>query len=398
VTTKHLFDNVKRKVNSKTKKSVKRYPTYTYGEGVTGLGQVITFSCHPDDRKTVKDFISEKIRHIEIPSTQKVNVEHGSCGRYTRYNIKQHRYAGGGGPGCGCYIEVLEILDPPDDRCGAVLHRDSSNFDSHFSEWETLEDAISAFEECWGKRTETLIEALPTLKGFMRIVICNSLTPWFYAIGDQILIGDYAFPESIQDDPVYKFGSKFVVCDEHGNQQIKTCMGTRFLTIKADEHPYIESSHRLVFFDDGSVWDESNQHPWWRIEKSPIPRPIKDEELWIDEAMKQFREFLSGKINQFDIELLNGDKFIGRLKKSGTKKPTSEGSYFAVVETEKGGTQKGWVHNFVPTTKYPDVITYVINGLKNQHGKVLKIEITDSKIKSGGKKWSGVFFQPSKSD
>ena len=68
------------------------------------------------------------------------------------------------------------------------------------------------------------------LEGFKRRVVCNALTPWFYAIGDEELIGDYAFPEGFQDDPVYRLGKRFVVFDHDGVPEIKTCMGARFLT------------------------------------------------------------------------------------------------------------------------------------------------------------------------
>lgn len=375
----------------------RKWMSYRYGEGTTGLGQVIHFTCPPDDVEEVRTFLRERVRDIEIPSTRQVNVSHGGYGRYSRYQITQHKYAGGGpgeGGGWG-YIEVLEISNPPDDRHGIIIHEASSFRGASFTEWETVEDALAAFEKNWGGKDTT--EVFSTLKGFKRRVFCGSLSPWFYAIGDQALLGEYCFPEGLQDDPVFQFGNRFVVYDSNGIPGIKTCMGTRMIKHKEDRHPYEEKFYRIITWSDGSVWDESNRHPWWRNEKYPQPRLIRDDELWIDDAIRQFEMILSGHTTNFSLNFLDGSKLTGKITPPRPLKESAEGKYFVVVNIKGGEIKKGWVNDFKPSPEFPSIIDRVKKGLEAQGHEIEKIEITDSKVEAGGKKWKGVFFaQPSK--
>jgi hypothetical protein len=370
-----------------------KFSSYRWGEGVTGGGQVVSFTCPPDDVTLVREFLKEHVRSLDILVTGQVNVQHGCYGRYTRYDVVQHKYVGGRHG----FLEMIEIRSPPDDRCGFVLYEDQGFYGSFFTEWESVETASVAFEKHWsgGSKLRKQLSAEP---GFKRLVECGRLMPWFYAIGDQVLLGDYAFPEGLQDDPVYAFGKRFVVFNQEGYPSIKTCMGTRFINQKenrSDHEPH--TCYRLVYWHDGTVWDESYQHRWWMMnDKSNPPRPILDEELWVTEAVEKFYEFISGKTTEFSFNLLNGDKFVGKLAKSKGHKVTSEGSYYVTVH-HKGKTEpeKGKV-DFKPTAKYPDLISYVTAGLKNRIPdlEIERIDVKCNSVEKGGKKWSGVFFSP----
>lgn len=359
-----------------------RFSSYQYGEGKTGIGQMVEFSCPSDiGSEKVREFLRTNVRTIDIPTTGRVNIEHGGYGRYTRYDITQHKYAGGGSG----YIEVLEIKNPPDGRFGIVINECPGYKDSVFTEWETLADACAAFEQFWGSsRTEV---EFPKLPGFKRSVTCGALTPWFYAIGNELLIGDYAFPEDLQDDAVYRFGRQFVVFD-HEVPMVKTCMGTRFVKKKNDYHPYEVHQYRLVYWDDGSVWGENNGHS--------SPRPIEEGELWITEAVQQFKQMLAGKRTEFTLDFTNGNKFVGKLTRTNHRIPCAEGDYDLVVRVK--GEKKplmGWVRGFKPTQASPDIVQYATQRLAQKGQEVEHIKIKQCVTKSGGKKWSGVFFQPS---
>lgn len=372
--------------------SSEKWSSYRYGEGVTGKGQVVQFTCPSDDVDEVKSFLRENVRTLHLPSTTQVNVSHGGYGRYSRYQITQHEYAGGGpgDDGGWGYIEVLEISNPPDARCGIVIHEASSFRGASFTEWETLEDALKAFEKNWGGSDTS--EVFTTLKGYRRRVLCGNLSPWFYAIGDQALLGEYCFPEGMQDDPVFQFGKRFVVYDKNGIPGIKTCMGTRLFKRKEDRHPYREEIYRIVTWSDGSVWDESNLHPWWRNEKYPQPRLLRNDELWIDDAMRQFELILSGQATSFSLNFLDGSRLTGKITPPKPLKESAAGNYFVIATLKDGTTKKGWVKDFKPSPEYQSIIDHVKKGLEAQGHAVEKIEITDSKVEAGGKKWKGAFF------
>lgn len=368
-----------------------RFSSYRFGEGRTAIDQAVKFTCPPDVVEQVREFLKTNIRTIDIPTTGRVNISHGSYGKYTRYNVTQHDYAGGGpGEGGGwSYIEVLEIKDPPDGRWGIVINESTSHHGSGFTEWETLEDARIAFSKYWGDHHS--VEKFAKLKGFKRSVACGALTPWFYAIGDEQLIGDYTFPDGLQDDPVYRFGRQFVVFGEDGIPSVKTCMGTRFF-IRKDTYPsYKERQCRIVYWDDGSIWDESGYHSWWSC-RYGSPRPVEEGELWVAEAVQQFRQLLAGKSKEFSVHFTDGNKFVGKVVRHKNKVQCAEGSYLLVVHLK--GEKKhveGWVYDFKPTPEAPDIVQFVTQRYAQKGKEVERIEIKKSKTEKGGKKWSGVF-------
>lgn len=365
------------------------FSSYTYGEGRTGLNQLVEFTCRPNETASVREFLQKNIRTIDIPTTRRLNIFHGGYGRYTRYDVTQHKYAGGGpgeGGGWG-YIEVLEIKSPPDDRWGIVIHEYRSHRGATFTEWDTIETANAAFEKLWSAlETEGTSEQLP---GFRRRVECAELSPWFYAIGDEQLLGDYAFPEGLQDDPVYRCGQQFVVFDRDGIPTVKTCMGARF--IPRSTHDSCEKlPYRMVHWNDGSVWDESRNR-----DASP-PRPIVEGEQWITEAIHQFRLLLAGGKKQFTIQFGDGGSFVGRLNEAKPSLSSPAGRYFLHVSF-KGGPKpaKGWV-TFTPTPETPNILQHVIQHFAASGKTVDRVEIMERQVERGGKKWAGVFYAPTK--
>ncbi|MFH1171946.1 MAG: hypothetical protein V1778_05445 [bacterium] len=347
---------------------------------------MVEFTCPPDVADRVREFLRENVRTIDTPTTGRVHIPHGGYGRYTRYDVKQHDYAGGGHGGGGGFIEVLEIANPPDGRWGIVIHEWASGEGSIFTEWETIECARAAFARYWGNRDTA--ERFPLCPGYRRRIVCGALTPWFYAVGDEQLLGDYAFPEGLQDDPVYRFGRQFIVIDADGIPMVKTCMGTRFITRKQRDYPYEDVQRRLVYWDDGSVWDESR----WG---SSLPRPVEDGEMWITEALQQFRQLIAGEHTTFTLPFTDGTVFVGEVKRPKPRVPCAEGAYFLIVQLEgEREPKQGWVHDFKPSPGAPDIVQYVTQRYTDLGKVVDRIEIRECRVRKGGKKWSGVFLHP----
>lgn len=381
-----------------------RISSYTYGQGRTNHGQTINFSYSTKgDVKTIREFLENNIVKFDIPVTKKTNNSHGTIGWYSRYKMTQHKYAGGGNPGKGGFIEVLEIKNTPENRTGIIIYEYNTNDGSVFTEWDTLQSAIKVFEDHCNNLHYYENEEIKKLPGFKRLVKCSIFTPWFYAIGDEELIGDFVVPHGIQDDPVFRFGKKFVVTDEGGGKSVKTCFGCRFVSeeVKRDHPRYgLENSHyRLVYFDDGSVWDERSTQPWYSSKFSNAPSPLEDDQEWITEAVAQFKKMLSGEENEFTINFTNGNKFVGKMIIGEMQEHTAEGNYLVKLHIkDRAKPKEGWVNDFKPTPEVPTV-EQVIRNLAKENNKVIeKIEIMKIKTKKAGKKWSGVFFSPSENN
>lgn len=122
--------------------------SYTLGEVRTAGWQVVSFTCGPDDREKVAAFLAEHVQDIDVPTTGRMNVSHGGYGRYTRYDITQHQYAGYSGEDSGGgYIEVLEVKNPPDKYSGFIIHDFRSSQGAVFAEWESLDVALQAYKQ-----------------------------------------------------------------------------------------------------------------------------------------------------------------------------------------------------------------------------------------------------------
>ncbi|MCW1888809.1 MAG: hypothetical protein KIH67_004660 [Candidatus Moranbacteria bacterium] len=375
-----------------------RFSSYSFGEARTGIGQLVHFSLPSKNRersaRIIKAVLRRLVRHIDIYATKPVtNVTHGGYGRYTRYNMTQHQYAGSRGG----YIEILEIQDAPDDRWPFVIYEYRPERESHFSEWETLALA----EKAWNKYIQDPYKTkLQEMEGCKRLVRCGPLTPWFYAVGEQSLVGDYAFPEGLQDDPVFVVGKRFVVTDYQGQVSIKTCMGCRFFDYMEDRYSGMWSRDkkrvikRVVYWDDGSTWSDL---PGNKSEREP--RLLRDDELWVTEAWEQFQAMLSGEVTEFSIPFIGGRKFTGKISSDKTTAHQAEGEYLATVTVSGRSEPLAGSFSFTPTLEIPDAVTYIQKGLKLKPGeRIERIEIKDCQppnLPKGQKKrrWSGVFFR-----
>ena len=355
------------------------FTSWTKIEAKTGERGIVSLSCRPDEADEVKGFFRSKVCNVMSPETRKVKGE-GGFHQYTRYDIHQHCYAGGRG-----YIEVLEIKNPPEGRCGFIINEYKPYDRSFFTEWNKIEDAVTAYDSLWGSCGND--KTFPKIDGFKRLVYCNELTPWFYAVGEEEIIGDYAFPQGLQDDPVYRIGKKFIVYDTVDKfSKIKTCMGARVFLSKDAQNPHRVSHHRFVYWDDGSMYDGR-----YCYEKHP-PRPVNENEEWITEAIGDFYRLLSGEKTSFSVKFTNGDEFVGKIKPA-SKSPCAEGRYNLKVVIKGGEVLEGYV-DFKPKLEAQDVVKAVVVNYEKKGIEVEKVEVTSGNVERGGKKWAGVFYQP----
>ncbi len=364
---------------------MKRFNSYTHGEGQTGIGQHVEFSIPVDvNASTVKSFLVENIRHIRVPFIREVGIGHGGHREYTRYKIVQHDYAAHDGDSGSRFIELLEVSNPPEGRSNIIIHASNTWDGAIFTEWENLDYALQAFKNHIYEITDE--EKAAGIKGFKRRVDCGVLTPWFYAIDDQILFGDYAVTNGLQEDPVFQFGRKFVVFDDNDSPKIATCMGARF--IKEDtEYAFHRKEkvepYRIVYWDDGTIWNE-------RL-SSKVPQPLESDKLWVMEVIHQFKSLLTGAQTEFSIPFLDGTVFVGKIKPGRPNIHTNEGTYFVSVKLKYIRKRREGQINFNPTTDFPCVEDFITAKFKENGKEVEHVQIKSTRVLKGGKKWSGVF-------
>lgn len=336
----------------------------------TANGQMVRLMVTDESEAAVRAAFAQ-IHRIDLPVTHRVNVSHGGYGMYSRYDICQHKYAGGDcESGGGGYMEALEMRDPPDGHWPFVLYEWNTSAGGSFSEFDSVETLLAAWERIWRADGRQFSKA----KGFRRSVRCGFLQPWFYAVGDEHLVGDYACPQHLDDDPVFRLGQRCVVFDQDGRASIKTCLGTaRTKEYKREGFGYWyhsgkEPSCRIVHFDDGTIWDE-------RVSTRFPPRPLRDDEQWIDAAFGEFRSLLSGQKRSGKIRLHDGHevRVTLRLNPGAFAK---EGKYSAIVRLEGDKKPREGVVPFKPTAEVSTVQDEIRRHFHSTGKKVLSIRIT----------------------
>jgi len=363
-----------------------------HAEAPTASGQLIRFSCPPEMVDRVKQALQD-IRSIDIPVTGRVNIAHGGYGRYTRYNIVQHKYAGGGGPGNGTLIEVLEVVDPPDDRGSFILLWEVATpyeDEGYFAEFKSLESAIVAFDKLWASGDWS--KKVPKEPGFCRLVRYGWRTPWFYAVGQQLLEGDTVFADNVPNNSIYRYGDHYIFESPYTLPIIRTCLGGRIILAENRRsnsyysHEQPKDDLQIAYFDDGTVWKSGD---------FPIPKRVTSDQLWIVEAIDKFKRFLAGGILGFTIDFSDGGQFVGRLKTKADKTHHRSGRYLIEGKTTIGKSFKGEV-DFAPTSEVPTLDSWLASWAKKKGVEIAEVTIIRQKTRtiSGQRAWEGVYQLP----
>jgi len=352
------------------------------GEFWTGGGQLVEVRCASDETDKVLAALKEiKGFEIKIPTTKRVKeVNGGKYGQYTRYDITQVKRE-------GSWLEVLQINDPPDGRCGNILLAwlPSAPGGGTFFEFDTIENACEAFAELKKVFAQKKEEEVMKMKGCLRFARCGIFKPWFYAVADQALWGDVVFPDEVKEDEVFQFGRKFVVDEYRGIISIKTCVGVKHLVRQSSSGYTRSSSYRLVSWDDGTSTN------CWESERKSWPRPLSESEHWIQEAMDSFRELLGGAREKFEILFRDGSKFVGQWKPPKPNDKTCAGHY-SVSVVLGNGKKVNDEFDFEPTAETPTAESLLRKVAKERCVTIKEIlSLTKERGGFGGKKWAGVF-------
>lgn len=365
-----------------------RNGAYTHVECHTADGQVVRVECPYDKKEEIQKFLSENVYYVSLPVSRKVETSHGCYVEYSRYEIKQHDYKAS----MTSYIEVLEIKDAPSGRANVVINAHSGNT-SFFCEWEDLESARKAWKESWN--ISDAEDMAPKLPGFKRFVPCTLLTPWFYAVGNEELVGDYVMPHGIEDDPVFRLGRPFLFFrqeeGEEPSQSVKICLGARHFLKESQRYYHGEKEEHLTtlaVFDDGSTWESGSN------KRKPVP--LEDDSQWQTEAWQQFRKFLAGDSKDVDIRFFDGQRFSGHWGFDKSQVISQPGNFLvsAMIKGKKEATV-GWIEDFKPSEEHPTIIAWAEYKL-GQTGKILeRLEIKNFKPKGSeeSKKWSGIYYK-----
>ncbi len=340
-------------------------------EVMAGNGQMVRLLVTSESEAAVRAAFAQ-VHRIDLPVTHRVNVQHGGYGMYSRYDLVQHKYAGSDSEcGIGGYIEALEIRDPPDGYWPYVLYEWISDRGGTFAEFKDVETLVAAYEKIWGfDRNRS------KLPGFRRSVRCGFLQPWFYAVGDEHLVGDYACPQHLDDDPVFRLGQRCVVYDDKGRGSVKTCLGTaRTKERKGGDsggywfHDHGEPSRRIIHFDDGTIHDERcfTRHP---------PRPLRSDEEWVDAAETEFRALLHGQKRSGQVRLQDGHEVRVTLRLNPAAFGKA-GTYFAIVRLEGEKKPREGAFKFEPNGDVADVQTAIRQKFATHNKKVKSIRITE---------------------
>ncbi len=106
--------------------------------------------------------------------------------------------------------------------------------------------------------------------------------------------------------------------------------------------------------------------------------------------MRKFREFLSGRTAKFVINLIDGHRFIGRLKSSKRFEPA--GDYYAKI-TFTDGKQLEGRFKFEPTPELPSTLEFLKFKYPNREIQLAQINPNTGRRRRSpaDRKWQGVF-------
>lgn len=367
---------------------------YSHFEGLTATGQHVQFTAKSEDGEMIREAIG-RAKSFPYPLTK--HVGQGGKASFSRYKITQHGYAGGNDEGGGGYIELLEIHDAPDGRCRFVTYSYSyylGGTDRNFSEWDSLEDARAAFtsRKCFSEGTRKIC------KGLKRYVDCGELTPWFYAIGDEILLGDFAVISGFEAHPVYRLGRRFLIQTKEGQSKVVTCMGSSRYSYMSERSCGADDKtfYWAIMFSDGSHIhigsdDRVGYDGVFEGEEKTI-MPLPEGKIWQMDVLAQFMKILSGHSLGGLIKLADGGTISLKYQPQGKKPPSAKGRYFLRVTLAEGGTMEGSV-DFDPKVDLCEGPVEKMMGRtpKGATSPVVKVQILNSETEDG-KKWRGVWY------
>jgi len=195
--------------------------------------------------------------------------DEGICENNHQFHIKEHATIKGECPDGGGLIKLLEVTNSPTDKNNTFIFWKQKQGESGFIEFNNIMKAREAFFELtkemafklwfWHYLSAYLAPKDQKLKigglilsGYTKVVSCSRyLIPWFFATQSQFIVGDYVFPEHLQDHPAFDYRQKIRVKNsEREAGTDKDILGF-----------CIEGKQGLIICSDGSVYDIDAEKP-----------------------------------------------------------------------------------------------------------------------------------------
>ena len=119
-------------------------------------------------------------------------IIHGCYAVESCFDVTQHRYAGSS-EDYSCYVEVLEIKDPPSGKNPVVIYRWEEKLGGMIVDFRSVDEAIKAFDLFLGERREIIAKfSLGSPKGAMALSLVPEHAPWFFASDRGQIKGHFA--------------------------------------------------------------------------------------------------------------------------------------------------------------------------------------------------------------
>lgn len=383
-----------------------------YVDTITLDGQPVNLCTRWNDRERVRAMIRESVVDIHLPKTHRVNVSHGSYGRYSRYELDQRKYAGGGHGASGGYMEALAIELSPTGHGRGIFHEQGGGL-HRFVEYDTPDQAVAAWNYRWGHSNASTGE-LVRMAGAGRWLEWCHFVPWFYAVGDEQEYEDRGFllPRGMSDDPVFRLGSRWLAFNQAGWPRVVVCLGSRLERRPAGGDWYNrEREHdvRVVYWHDGTTWEPNP--------RQPEPRRLADDEpVWLNEAHRRLDQIMTGEDDHFILDLVDGRRVTVRVKQPGVGRDQScrAGQYHCDLTIDRALPGRRWVEDdisdeggryerragtffgedfdFDPTPECPTPEEWMRRRVAGLPGspQIVTMRLKLVRPKEGGKRWSGV--------
>jgi hypothetical protein len=125
-------------------------------------------------------------------------IHHGAHAVESCFEVVQHRYAGTS-EDYSCYIELLEIKDPPPGKKSVLIYRWEEGHGGMIIDFRSVDEAIDGFSAFLRERGQIISRYALEPKGASAFFLMPiGLTPWFYATDRKQIKGHFAiFPPSV---------------------------------------------------------------------------------------------------------------------------------------------------------------------------------------------------------
>lgn len=348
-------------------------------------GQAVTITCPIEDLTTITDALA-LVAKIEVTPNAKTTLWHGKSPVYSRFDIEQiyyQEYSWG-------YVEILNVKDGPDDKPGVILHERLRGGGRTFSYWKTVTNAqYMADQPCWP--TSGTTESFQRAVGFISLVKCDGLVPWFLAVGDEQLIGEFTFPKKHFEHPVFRPGQHFVVYDlknpSKPRPMVKMCVCCKMEKV-FPQAPDFTEYQTVIYWHDGTRSTE------YAMRDLP-PIPFDEKDLWLVQAQAGLGNLVVTPNTEIVVSFTDGTAFYGKIRNANHPLLKQAGLYGLTAKVKGQELPEHWQKKFEPSTERPTILDYAVFRLKNKGLDPIWIQVREVTPPNGERRiLGGIYYYP----